>query len=414
MRITGKINGSKSRVRSNTEVFNELIEGFQLIGFDWRYLYVNNSVVKQSKCKSKEELIGFTMMEKFPGIEHTEMFAGLQKCMNARISVNIENEFVFPDGSSNWFELRVQPVEEGLFILSMDITERKNMMLLLEQQVAERTEETIRQKEIIEEKNQCITDSILYASKIQEALLPPKEALRSVFPNSFVIYQPKDIIGGDFYYLNRTSASVVLAVADCTGHGVPGALMSMLGVEILSSALQQSTDPSEILEYLNRGIKKSLGQTGNEIASRDGLDILLCAVDLHSRVVRFAGANRPIWIITKNGDEVLDLKTTKTAIGGYTPYNQRFETSEIQLNEGDTFYMFSDGYGDLFSGTNTLLNDGSLGIGKKLTTKRFKEVLMNIKGLTMQEQKNFLNDFANQWRAGMEQTDDILVVGIRL
>ena len=314
----------------------------------------------------------------------------------------------------------------------------------LAEEVRKATLEISNQKNIIEEKNKNITDSINYAQRIQRAMLPHRKDIWAAFPNSFVLFKPKDIVSGDFYFFSHPSPERVLpdqppplgkerelnsslmgrlggapyfiAVADCTGHGVPGAFMSMVGAERLTDAVQQSNDVGEILSLLNKGIKISLKQSENESTTRDGMDIALCSVEFPSRDgsvrLQYAAANRSIWII-RNGSASLttgsqpvveEIKATKKAIGGFTEDSQQFETHEIKLQQGDTIYLSTDGYADQFSGQTN----------KKLMTKKFKEILVSIQSKTMKEQGKYLDDFMENWKSGTEQIDDILVIGIRV
>ncbi|MBK6834322.1 MAG: response regulator [Bacteroidetes bacterium] len=256
----------------------------------------------------------------------------------------------------------------------------------------------------VDEKNKSITDSINYAKLIQEAKLPKREDIKEAFPDSFVFFKPKDIVSGDFYYLKKGIDNVFIAAADCTGHGVPGAFMSMIGSEKLSSAISLTENTSEILMLLNKGIKKTLRQTENDDSTKDGMDIALCSVDTKSRVVKYAGANRPIWIIRKHLNCIEETKPTKKAIGGFTDDNQFFETHEINLNAGDTFYIFTDGFADAFGGEH----------GKKLMSRRFREVLLEIQDKSMIEQGEYLQNYMSNWTQSLEQVDDVLVIGIRL
>jgi tetratricopeptide (TPR) repeat protein len=264
--------------------------------------------------------------------------------------------------------------------------------------------EVEKSKHIIEEKNKDITDSINYAKRIQRATLPHRKDIWAAFPQSFVLFKPKDIVSGDFYFFNRNNNSAFIAAADCTGHGVPGAFMSMIGAGKLNDAVSESSDTSEILSLLNKGIKYSLKQTDGQESTRDGMDIVICSVDTESRIIKYAGANRPLWIIRNGQIEVEEIKATKCAIGGLTNNNQHFETHEFKLLTGDTLYLFTDGFADQFGG----------GEGKKLMTKKFKEILLDIQGKSMKEQEQYLNNFIDNWKAGTEQVDDILVIGIRL
>jgi serine phosphatase RsbU (regulator of sigma subunit) len=264
--------------------------------------------------------------------------------------------------------------------------------------------ETELQKKIIEEKNKDITDSINYAKRIQQAKLPNKHEIYSNLTQSFILFKPKDIVSGDFYFFHKIQQTVFIAAADCTGHGVPGAFMSMIGSEKLDEAISLSSETSEILRLLNIGIRNSLHQSESVESTRDGMDIALCSVDTINRVVKYAGANRPIWIIRNGQEEIEEIQATKRAIGGFTDDSQLFDTHEIRLQQGDTFYIFSDGYADTYNGQN----------GKKLKTKKFKELLLEIQNKKMQEQEKYLDDFIETWKAGAEQVDDILVIGVRL
>ncbi len=260
------------------------------------------------------------------------------------------------------------------------------------------------QKALVEEKNKDITDSINYAKRIQQAKLPKREDILLALPQSFVFFKPKDIVSGDFYFCHKTNADVFIAACDCTGHGVPGAFMSMIGSDKLEEAVLQSSDVSEILRRLNLGIKTALRQTDNKESTRDGMDIAFCAVDTEKGIVRYAGANRPIWIIRKGQKTIEETKATKKAIGGFTEDEQHFDSHELNLLPGDTFYIFTDGYADLFGGEDN----------KKITTRRFKEQLIGIQEKTMSEQETLLDEFAENWKGKTEQVDDILVIGIRL
>ncbi|MCE9539567.1 MAG: tetratricopeptide repeat protein [Bacteroidetes bacterium] len=289
-------------------------------------------------------------------------------------------------------------VFSGFIFRSLRITRKQKQIIEI------KNKETEEQKQIIEEKNKDITDSITYAKRIQRAMLPHRRDIWAALPNSFVLFKPKDIVSGDFYFFHKNNNSVFIASADCTGHGVPGAFMSMIGSERLTDAVQESSNTSEILSLLNKGIKTSLKQSENENSTRDGMDIALCSVDTDKRVVKYAGANRPIWIIRNGLNEVEEIKATKKAIGGFTEDDQHFDTHEIKLQQGDTFYISTDGYADTFGGQEK----------KKLMTKRFKEILLEIQYKPMKEQGQHLDNVIENWKAGTEQVDDILVIGIRL
>ncbi|HXC04135.1 MAG TPA: SpoIIE family protein phosphatase, partial [Bacteroidia bacterium] len=260
------------------------------------------------------------------------------------------------------------------------------------------------QRILVEEKNKDITDSITYARRIQQAKLPRLEDISDALPDSFVLFNPRDIVSGDFYFFHRNENRICIAAADCTGHGVPGAFMSMIGMDKLEIAVQQQQDGSGILSRLNKEIKNSLRQTDRTDSTRDGMDIALCLIDPVNGNLIYTGANRPLWIIRKGASEIEEWKATKKAIGGLTPDDAIFDQHEIAWNSGDTLYLFSDGYADLFGGPSN----------KKITTRKFKEMLLENQHLNMEEQKRYLNDFAETWKGEAEQVDDILVIGIRL
>ena len=261
----------------------------------------------------------------------------------------------------------------------------------------------IAQKKITEAKNKEIQDSITYAKRIQSAKLPDKNEINKALPNSFVLFKPKEIVSGDFYYFHKNETNVFIASADCTGHGVPGAFMSMIGSEKLDDALSKTTDTSKILSLLNKGVKLSLKQSDSYESTRDGMDIAICSIDTDARIVKYAGANRPIWIIRNGQTVVEEIKATKKAIGGFTQDSQHFDSHEIKFEQGDTFYISTDGFADTFGKG-----------GKKLMTRGFKEILLSIQDKSLKEQEQHLDRFIEDWKGGTEQIDDILVIGVRL
>lgn len=255
----------------------------------------------------------------------------------------------------------------------------------------------------LERKNKDITDSINYAKRIQMAKLPKQEEIYSELSNCFILFKPKDIVSGDFYFFHKKSDSIFIAAADCTGHGVPGAFMSIIGSDKLDAAIAYSSNISEILNHLNKGIKNSLNQTGSNESTRDGMDIALCSVDTKNGTVTYAGANRPFWLIRNNTTELKEIKGTNKAIGGLTVDEQHFDSHELRLQSGDTFYISTDGYADQFGGL----------AGKKLMSKKLKKTLIEIQDKSMPEQKEYLNTFLENWKGEQEQVDDILIIGVR-
>jgi len=260
------------------------------------------------------------------------------------------------------------------------------------------------QKNEIEKQKEEITDSIRYAKRIQTAILPSKEIAERILPEHFILFRPRDIVSGDYYWMNKVGSKVILVAADCTGHGVPGAFMSMLGVSFLNEIVNKNNlnEPHLILNELRAEVKKTLGQTGKEGEAKDGMDIALCVVDFDAMKLQYAGAYNPLYLFRQG--ELVEIKADKMPIGIYVKEKESFTNNEIQLQKGDTFYIFSDGYADQFGGPT----------GGKFKTKPFKELLGNIQSHSMVEQREILNTTIDEWRGEIDQVDDIIVMGVRV
>lgn len=259
---------------------------------------------------------------------------------------------------------------------------------------------------IIEEKNKNITDSILYAKRIQTAILPSGEQIRQKIKDHFVYYWPKDIVSGDFYFFAESGSKMIFAVADCTGHGVPGAFMSMIGNSLLSQIIKEKgiTKPSEILNHLNAGVRSALQQNDLEGETNDGMDIALCAFDISAKKMEYAGANRSLVIVNANG--LQEIPANKFPIGGVQAEKQerQFTNHEFSISSSDTVYLSTDGFADQFGGPD----------GKKFRTQRFKELLHKISSRDISAQRDELERTMNEWMHSTEQLDDILVAGIKI
>ncbi|MGZ3905080.1 MAG: tetratricopeptide repeat protein, partial [Bacteroidia bacterium] len=259
---------------------------------------------------------------------------------------------------------------------------------------------------VIEEQHKDITDSIRYAQRIQQAILPPFQYWRQLLPNSFVLYKPKDILSGDFYWIEQNEENVYVAAADCTGHGVPGALMSLVNYNLLNKALLEKNliQPAEILDEVNKSLTVSLHQTYNESAVRDGMDIALCAINKKSGKMQFAGAFNGGYIFKKDGS-VLDLNGDKKPVGAFIEEKiALFTNQDIELQKGDKVYIFSDGYADQFGGVK----------GKKLKYTNLKKYIAESLDMDMEGQKNHLETRFNSWKGNFEQVDDVLVIGFSI
>lgn len=282
----------------------------------------------------------------------------------------------------------------------------------LEQKVRDRTAEVMRQKEEIEaqrdkifEQNKHITDSIRYAKRIQSAILPSDETVQSYLRDSFILYMPKDIVSGDFYWVDKRDENVFFAAVDCTGHGVPGAFMSIVGNNQLNYAVnvKGARRPSEILNELNIGVSNTLNHGADKQSIKDGMDISLCNVDFEKRKLIYAGAYNPLYLV-RNG-ELIKIDADKFPVGAFDEKKLRaFADKEIDLIPGDVIYIFSDGYADQFGGPE----------GRKFMYKAFRELLTNIASKPMLEQREILEKTLRNWIGKLDQVDDILVIGVRV
>lgn len=264
---------------------------------------------------------------------------------------------------------------------------------------------------ILEEKNELITlqkkeitDSIRYASRIQRAILPSDDILLQTLPQHFVVFLPRDIVSGDFFWLSQNGGKIVIVAADCTGHGVPGAFMSMLGVSFLYEIVNKEgiMQPASILNYLRDHVKHTLSQTGKKDEAKDGMDISLCVFDPKEMKLEWSGAYNPLYLI-RNG-ELIEYKADKMPIAIHMNDHMSFTNHEIALQKGDSFYISSDGYADQFGGTE----------GRKFMSKKYKEMLLQIYDKPMEEQKSLILKAHLDWKGHHEQVDDILVMGVRV
>jgi len=274
----------------------------------------------------------------------------------------------------------------------------------LELEVIKRTAEIERQRFEIEVKNKNITDSIQYASRIQNAVLPPEEYINETLPQHFIFFKPRDIVSGDYYWMTHKDGETVLAVADCTGHGVPGAFMSMLGIAFLNEIVNRAEVlvASHILNGLREHVKKSLRQTGKLDEAKDGMDIALCVFNGQKMQLQYAGAYNPLYIM-RNG-ELIQLKADRMPIGIYHKEKESFTNHIIDLQSNDVIYLFSDGYNDQFGGKE----------GKKFMIKQFQNLIIEIHQKPLEEQKQILNNTLENWKGSQEQVDDILVIGFKI
>ncbi len=261
---------------------------------------------------------------------------------------------------------------------------------------------TSQKDELIFQKKQ-ITDSIQYAKSLQTGLLTDLNSIKKILPHHFIFYQPKDIVSGDFYWVNKINGYIIIAAADCTGHGVPGAFMSVLGISLLNEIVRRKeiTKANQALEVLRYELKESLSQTDKDYSHNNGMDIALCVIDTKEKIIQYSGANAPIYLIRDN--KLIEYKPTRNPIG-ITPIEIPFQNKEIEYEDHDIFYLFSDGFMDQFGGEN----------GKKFRSRRFKHLLMEIHKKPMEVQKSHLNLSIRKWMDNKyEQVDDIMVFGFK-
>jgi serine phosphatase RsbU (regulator of sigma subunit)/HAMP domain-containing protein len=322
-------------------------------------------------------------------------------------------DFANQVGSGN-FSTDFKPLSDddslglSLIRMSQDLSELTSN---LEQKVKERTEEVVRQKEEIEHQRKKLsflfeqqTDSIKYAKRLQDAILPPAHFVKEVLPESFILFKPKDIVSGDFYWLERKGRKAYFAAVDCTGHGVPGAFMSLIGHNVLKHALYLFDDPSpsQIMDELSRGIVATLHQGRSENTTKDGMDLTICSLDFETGVLEFSGAFNPLFHLRES--ELTEIKVDKMSIGSFVADDlNKYQNHSIQLTKGDSIYITTDGYCDQFGGPK----------GKKFMAARFRDLLINIQKKSMEEQSDLLNRTIEDWRNREEQVDDILVIGVR-
>ena len=258
-----------------------------------------------------------------------------------------------------------------------------------------------KQKMVVDEKNKEILDSITYAKRLQEAILPPIKMVQEQFPNSFILFKPKDIVAGDFYWLEQIKDLTFFAAADCTGHGVPGAMVSVVCSNALNRAVKEFgiSEPGKILDKVRELVVETFQKSESDV--KDGMDISLCSFNKKTNELKWAGANNPLWLIRNS--ELTEYKANKQAIGKVdNPIP--FFTHSINLQKNDAIYLFTDGFSDQFGGPK----------GKKYKYAPFKDNLISIQSIPMSEQSTKLNITIENWRGSLEQVDDILIIGIKL
>jgi serine phosphatase RsbU (regulator of sigma subunit) len=328
--------------------------------------------------------------------------------ISSEISSAFELRIKKPIYLTIWFYAAIFLLISFLVYLIIKLRERKQvqLQLYLQNKLDERTQEVIIQKEEIEIKNKDITDSINYAQKIQESILPPACMLQEKFAGAFIFYQPKDIVSGDFYWYGEFDNDIfIIACADSTGHGVPGAFMSMIGTTLIKDICSSASvdSPSTILSSLDKEIRTVLRQNLEEGGSNDGMDITIAEINLRSKTISTASAMRPMTIY--QGGKPIYVHGNRFSIGGQYEFGEKtFDTFDYKLNKGDKIYMYTDGYADQFGGPH----------GKKFKSVSIRNLLQDIHEKPMDEQYSYVRNTFDSWKGDMGQVDDVLFMGLEI
>jgi len=357
---------------------------------------LNKEIFSETRSQQVEEMVAKYETEKTEK-ENEELKT--QKALSA-----LENEELKSQQAEDSLTMEKSKNKIYLLIGSLVILISIAAIILMRLRINRRTTDVLQGLySQLEEKNSDITDSIQYAKNIQQALLPSKQDLSILFKESFVLFMPRDIVSGDFYWIHEQGDKVFFAVADCTGHGVPGAFVSVLCNNLLGHAVSERglSVPGEILTDVNKGIIKRLRKENATVTMMDGMDVSLCMLNKKTNELEFSGAMNPVLIYSENN--MIEYKGTKEAIGGFD-HGREFETVTHQLKKGDMIYLFSDGYQDQFGGEK----------GKKFKYKNLKEQLRNLSQKELSIQHDNLEKSHKDWKGDLEQLDDICLMGIRV
>ncbi len=435
LKLLSELKESKSKL---SIIFEKSIEGIFVV-LNSKVIFANPQTCKLLKCNLQnilgKNLIDF-IYEEDKNMITTEFLSKLEK---DNFIVEYQSRYVNFDNEVKWGNVNAARIfwdnQEASLIFFTDVTDRKEAenRIILQTKVLKKKNDQIsiqneelnqyahelnttneelnttlelvnEQKTKIEDSHKHIKDSINYASRIQNAILPSLDIFEQATDDYFVFFKPRDVVSGDFYWTKQIDEYFIYVTADCTGHGVPGAFVSMLGISLLNEIVSKNeiTQPNFALNLLRDEIKKSLNQKGENIdENEDGMDLALCVINLKTKELNFSGANNPLYLIRNN--ELIEFKADRQPIGIYIK-EKPFTNHEFQLQKGDNLYTFSDGFIDQFGGKN----------GKKFMKKRFKKLLLSMQEKTMSEQEQNLDNTFKNWKNNLQQLDDVLIVGVKV
>lgn len=389
-----EISHQTGSIRMLKDIYRMMAASFEELGMiDSALLAINNHMLY------KDSLVGIERQKAILDME--TKYATSKK--------ELENEFLRKENDQKDKTIQAEQTSKQLLWTAIGLIGAVVVLLVIfsiskvrsNRQITSQKEEVEKQKDIVQEKNNEILDSISYAKRIQSAILPTDKLVKDHLKDSFILYKPKDIVAGDFYWLEPQNNRVLFAACDCTGHGVPGAMVSVVCNNGLNRAVREYglTNPAEILEKTRDIIVQEFEQSDEDV--RDGMDVALCS--LEGNMLKYAGANNPLWVIKNNGTGVEEIKADKQPIGKFEA-SKPYTMHTLELSPGDTIYVFSDGFADQFGGER----------GKKFKAANFKKLLYSIRKLSMREQLAAIETAFEDWRGELEQLDDVCVIGVRI
>ena len=390
--------------------------------YSLKSLKISEELGSPTNIKSTSQILSDIYLKKGKGIKALEMYK--QYILMRDSILNEETKLVAAKEQARYEYEKLKAIDDAEYdkIIALKNKEKEKqtiisiatafgliLVIVFLIFVFSRLKITRKQKQVIEHQNNEIVDSITYAKRIQEAILPTNDYIQKHLPNSFFLYKPKDIVAGDFYWVTKIDNHVFFAAADCTGHGVPGAMVSVVCHNALDRVLREFklTNPADILdktrELVSKQLNKSTKHTANIKNIRDGMDIALCSLNKTTNELKYAGAYNPLWVLRKDTTEIEEIKATRQPIGR-VEVPKPFKSHTVQLHEGDTIYIFSDGYADQFGGEK----------GKKMMYRKFKTLLLDVVNKDIKIQKELINSYFEQWKGNMEQIDDVCVIGVQV